>query len=179
MWSTVFKCLKKQVQLEIDYQPPGQEVVARVFDPYHAVRYDGDWYVTGLCHTRGQIRTFSLSRIKKASPINEGFSIPDNFDFRKITSSRFGVHWGESEQQVEIMFSISVAPLIRERLWHPSQLIRTNSDDSIVLSLTVNHTLELKSWILSWGKDAQVLSPASLRNDIKNDIGSLSTLYGS
>ncbi len=29
------------------------------------------------------------------------------------------------------------------------------------MSLTVNHLLELKRWILSWGEDAQVLEPDS------------------
>jgi len=170
IWDTIFASVRIKDQLEIVYQSPGQAPSKRLFDPYHALRYDGDWYVTGQCHQRNAIRTFSLSRIQHATPTGQTFSIPKTFDFKKITGSRFGVHWGGDEQLVKIQFSSKTAPYIEERDWHPSQKITTNPDGTIHLLLAVNHTLELKRWILSWGRDARVIEPKKLRDEIRDEI---------
>ena len=170
IWDRVFESVRTQNQLEIVYQSPGKQPSKRLFDPYHALRYDGDWYVTGQCHQRRAIRTFSLSRIQQATRSGQFFTIPKSFDFKQITGSRFGVHWGGDEQLVKIQFSEKTAPYIEERDWHPSQRIRTNADGTIHLLLTVNHTLELKRWILSWGKDALVIEPQKLRDEIEDEM---------
>lgn len=110
--------------------------------------------------------------------MDEGnFALPDNFNFHQVTSSRFGVHWGEAEEQVKIWFTPEAAPYVLERKWHPSQDIIHNNDGSITLSLTVNHLLELKRWVLSWGKDARVLGPEALIQDIQSDIESMAGAY--
>jgi len=178
IWQTVFKGLRTLKKLKIMYQPPGQNPTTREIDPYHAVRYDGDWYVIGHCHLRDEIRNFSLSRINQATIIEETFIIPETFNFHQITRSRFGVHWGKAEEHVKIWFSPKVAPYILERKWHPSQHISDNGDGSIVLSLTVNHMLELKRWVLSWGMEARVLEPEMLALDIRSEVGGMSALYG-
>ncbi|MBU1417834.1 MAG: WYL domain-containing protein [Proteobacteria bacterium] len=64
-----------------------------------------------------------------------------------------------------------------ERKWHPSQHISDNEDGSIILSLTVNHMLKLKRWVLSWVKDAKVRAPGKLALDIQSEVGSMSALY--
>ncbi len=176
-WHTVFTGLRTLSKLKIVYQAPGQKPMSREIDPYHAVRYDGDWYVIGHCHLRKKIRTFSLSRINQASLIDEKFVVPDSFDFHKITRSRFGVHWGKAEEYVKIWFSPKVVPFILEREWHPSQHIAHNEDGSIILSLTVNHLLELKRWVLSWGKEARVLEPEGLIKDIYEEVLGLQETY--
>ncbi len=177
IWNTVFAGLRSLKRLKIVYQPPGQDPTTRKLDPYHAIRYDGDWYVIGLCHMRSKIRTFSLSRIQHASLMQEKFVIPGTFNFHQITKSRFGVHWGTAEEHVKIWFDAKVVPYLLERTWHPSQHIYYNEDGSIVLSLTVNHLLELKRWILSWGKEARVLEPEKLIQDIQSEIERMAGAY--
>ena len=177
VWETIFKSLKTLDRLEIEYHPPGQVPTIRLLDPYHAVRYDGDWYVTGFCHLRNQVRTFSLSRITAASSRDEKFTIPSTFDFRQITGSRFGVHWGGAEEHVKIWFSPKVAPYVKERTWHPSQKISPGEDGSLVLSLTIDHLLELRRWILSWGGEARALAPEKLILDLQSEVKSMSVYY--
>ena len=36
-----------------------------------------------------------------------------------------------------------------------------------MLTLTVNHLLELRRWILSWGDMARVLAPESLAEEVR------------
>jgi proteasome accessory factor B len=98
------------------------------------------------------------------------FSIPSDFDFQKLSGSRFGVHWGKEDICVEILFSNRVADYVKERTWHPSQHITEHENGKLTLQLTVNHLLELKRWILSWGSEATVLSPKNFANDIRQTL---------
>lgn len=177
IWETVIDCLRSSQQVEIKDKTPGNKTVTRTIDPYHGVRFEGDWYIVGQCHLRDEIRTFSLSRILTAKKTGENFQIPMDFDFKKLSGSHFGVHWSNDETKAKIRFSKRVADYVRERKWHPSQEIVGCEDDDIILSLTVNHLLELKRWILSWGGDAQVLEPDSFVHDIMQAVNETAELY--
>lgn len=177
VFETVLDCLRTSTRMEIDYQRPGEASVQRQIDPYHGVRFEGDWYVVGYCHLRDKIRTFSLARIGTAKKRTERFSMPEDFDFRRLSASQFGIHWGKNEIEVKIRFARPAAAFIRERIWHPSQTIVDYPDGSLLLSLTVNHLLELKRWILSWGEQAQVLQPPVLIEEIRNSVQGMAASY--
>ncbi len=178
VWETVFGCLRDLKRIEINYQTPGKKSASRKIDIYHAIKFDGDWYIIGLCHLRNDIRTFSLARILSTAREKESYTIPQQFDFNQFSGSHFGVHWGEANIHVKIRFSVQVVPYVLEREWHPSQKIEKCKDGSIVLALTVNHLLELKRWILSWGKNAVVLEPELFRTEIEMEIEEMSQCYG-
>lgn len=165
--ATVFDCLRTSTRLEVEYRSPGGEPMWRQIDPYQGVRFEGDWYVVGYCHLRGAIRTFSLARMLNATKSRERFTRPNSFDFRQLFGSHFGIHWSEEDTEVRIHFNRHAAAYIRERQWHPSQRIDDQADGSLILTLTVNHLLELKRWILSWGDQARVLTPFELAEELR------------
>ncbi len=177
IWETVAGAIRLSRKLEVHYQTPGSDPSVRKLDPYHGVRFEGDWYVVAFCHLRQEIRTFSLARMLSVKMLQDTFEIPASFDFHKLTGSHFGVHWSEDEFEVKIKFNKAVAGYLKERKWHPSQKIEEGSDGSVILSLTVNHLLELKRWILSWGSMAEVLEPKSFVENIEKTIGEMKTLY--
>ena len=68
-----------------------------------------------------------------------------------------------------------VADYVGERTWHRSQEIVECEDDDLILSLTVNHLLELKRWIR--GCDAEVLEPDFFAQDIRQTLTKATGLY--
>jgi predicted DNA-binding transcriptional regulator YafY len=86
--------------------------------------------------------------------------------------SALGIFRGP-EMDVRIAFRASAAPAILERQWHPSQTLESRPDGSVVLSLTVADTLELRRWVMSFGAEAEVLEPPSLREQIRNEAQTL------
>ncbi len=170
VWETMISSLRTSRRVTVEYRTPGKSPLSRTMDPYHAVRFEGDWYIVGYCHLRQAIRTFSMSRMVRAAQSGEIFAVPDDFDFQKLSGSRFGVHWGVDDTRVEILFSKAVADYVRERNWHPSQTLTEHEDGTVTLALTVNHLLELKRWILSWGSEARVLAPDDLAREIKKTL---------
>ena len=113
--AAVFDGLRTSTRLEILYRSPGGEAAWRLVDPYHGVRFEGDWYLVGHCHLRDAIRTFSLARMAEVRKRRERFSLPDRFDFRRLTGSHLGVHWGPEEIEVRIRFAPAAADYVRER----------------------------------------------------------------
>jgi predicted DNA-binding transcriptional regulator YafY len=177
IWETVTNAIRLSRKLRVEYQTPGSKPSKRILDPYHGVRFEGDWYVVAFCHLRKEIRTFSLARMLKAELLPDTFKIPVNFNFHKLSGSHFGIHWSDDEVEVKIHFNKTVAGYLKERKWHPTQQIEENPDGSTILSLKVNHLLELKRWILSWGDMAQVLEPQSFRENIKQTIDEMKNIY--
>jgi Predicted transcriptional regulator len=174
--STVFDCLRVSTRLAIEYRSPGGDAAWRTIDPYHGVRFEGDWYVVGYCHLRNAIRTFSLARMITARRTTEQFVRPASFDFRKLFGSHFGIHWGKDDIEVRIHFTPAVAVFVRERQWHPSQRIDQQDDGSLILVLRVNHLLALKRWILSWGDAAKVLAPRDLADEIRRTAAHMAAM---
>lgn len=177
VFETVFACLRTATRVEIDYQSPGAAPSRRRVDPYHGVRFEGDWYLVGFCHLRRTIRTFSLARISRVRKLPERFTLPQDWDFRQFTASQFGIHRGTDAVEVRIHFAASAAAYVRERVWHPSQTMAAQADGSLILTLTVNHLLELKRWILSWGEAARVLAPPALIEELQRTARELAARY--
>jgi len=171
IWDTVFTALREQKGLKIYHQVPGYEKpLPREIDPYHVVSYQGEWYVVGFCHYKEDVRTFGMSRIKKAEMLDSHFETPADFDFERLAGTHFGIIWSDKEYLVRIWFSADHAPYVKERDWHPTQTIKENKDGSIVLSFKTNHLYEVKRWVLSWGAGARVLGPKELNQSIMEDI---------
>jgi hypothetical protein len=97
------------------------------------------------------------------------FKLPPGYDRDKIIGTGFGsgLFGDANPQNIRIQFNAQLAPLISERIWHPSQKItRHGKDGEIVLQLLVSLDFELENWIRGWGRGATVLEPDSLREAV-------------
>jgi len=137
----------------------------RAVDPWGLVFRGGHWYLVGLDRQREQIRAFRFSRISTdiatgddAAPPPEGFRAADHVDI-----GPFGP--GEGEGRARVAFSPDVA-------WWAAKGVRgaeeegPRADGWVVVSLPAAPGDGLASWVLSFGPDAEALSPPSLRLEI-------------
>jgi predicted DNA-binding transcriptional regulator YafY len=76
-----------------------------------------------------------------------------------------------------IQFTPFRARWIRQQTWHPDQTHRNTADGGIELSFPVADFREVKMMILQFGADVQVVSPASLRAEIADEIRKMSRIY--
>ena len=79
---------------------------------------------------------------------------------------------------VRIFFDEKVKRFVMRRKWHPKQQIKTVAG-GVEFSTEVEGTLELESWVLSFGDKAEVLEPASLRDSIAKQLSQACARYGS
>jgi predicted DNA-binding transcriptional regulator YafY len=64
-----------------------------------------------------------------------------------------------------IRFNESAAAYVAEREWSVGQKIVVHKNGDLTLTLTASNSAEFTSWILSFGDDAEILSPKWLREE--------------
>jgi predicted DNA-binding transcriptional regulator YafY len=146
-----------------------------VVHPYRLAFALGGLYLLAYVPEYKAVRTFAIDRIAAVSLDKQTFTpsraIPDD-----VFGNSLGVNTGPASR-VDIAFDTRVAPYIRARVWHPSQSLREADQGGLVLTLDVCNDAALRSWILSWGASARVLSPASLAAEIRADLTNASAQY--
>jgi predicted DNA-binding transcriptional regulator YafY len=142
---------------------------SRQFDPYKVWYRGGGLYVIGLDHRSEEIRTFAVDRIEKLDVGDTRFEVREDFDFDTWTAGSFGVV-AEPAVPVRIRFARRHATWISERTWHPSQEVKPIAGGGVVLSMEAGGSEELRSWVLSFGSGAEVLEPASLRDEVEREL---------
>ena len=145
--------------------------------PYHVFNVGGDWYVAAWDERRKEVRDFALHRIRRITLTTERYEVPTDFDFRKYMAGALAIEKGGKPAPVAIRFAARQARWIRERRWHPSARIQEEMGGGLVLRMMVAETSELRRWVLQFGSEAEVLSPASLRKAVGDDLRRAAARY--
>ncbi len=164
---TLAKAVAQRQQLELQYRKPGQPAEKRLVEAYHLANINGEWYLFAYDHARKDLRTFVPARIQSVKPTGKTFERPQKFSLEKRLRDSFGVHAGEGEFEVVIRFSARAADYIREKKWHPSQVLRDWKGGGAELKMKLSSLAEVQRWVLSWGGDAKVLRPRELVAAVK------------
>jgi predicted DNA-binding transcriptional regulator YafY len=158
---------KKYIEIAY-YTMSRKKKTLRKVAPYKIWFFDGTFYLVGNCGLRADVRIFALDRIERLEPIEETFEMPADFNLDEFMRASFGIFHGEPVQ-VRIWFASDVSGYISEKTWHETQRIEPQKDGSIIFEAEVAGTAEIKYWILNWGAKAVVLSPESLREEIRSE----------
>lgn len=142
----------------------------RLVDPYYLRYYQGVWYLVGFCHLRKEYRFFALDRISKITCTNHDFHPREDFDIEQFMRDSFQLFKGDETHDIKIWFSPHQARWIREKQWHPTQELTEQPDGSVILSMTTSGITQVKSWILSFGSEAKVLTPPALVKEIETEL---------
>jgi predicted DNA-binding transcriptional regulator YafY len=140
----------------------------RKVDPYRIWFFKGTFYLIGHCHLRDEIRIFALDRIKMLHQTKDSFTVPEDFDLEEFVRPSFGVFQG-APVRVKVWFAPDIAGYITEKVWHETQKIQELDDGSVIFEAEVAGLDEIKFWIMSWGANALVLKPKSLRDNIRSE----------
>lgn len=159
------------------YAMSRQKTSQRVIAPYKLWFFDGTFYMLGFCRLRKGIRLFAVDRIQNMVLTGTTFETPEDFDMENLLRASFGAFFGEPVQVI-IHFSPRIAGYIAEKIWHESQVVEKQKDGSLIFKAQIAGTEEIKFWILGWGKDAVVLEPDSLREEIRMEAQGMLKEYG-
>jgi proteasome accessory factor B len=156
------KALLLQLTVELTYKKPYVDKATKYrVNPYALLLYEHGLYVRGYSHRSHAERQFAVDRMKQVTLSEDRFEIPASYSSTERYAQQFGLI-EEQPQKVRIWFSRDVAHLMSERQWHPSQRIKKLKNGSVELSFHAGGLDEIAWWVLSWGKEAKVLSPPKL-----------------
>jgi len=152
--------------LRILYQSlRAEEPVERVVRPYGLAYRGTALYLIGFCELRREIRIFRANRILEAQVLSSTFERPADFDLERYLSDIWGIEFGPL-MHVCVRFDRSVARLVRETVWHPSQRVDEEEGGSVILRMEARGTGELARWLAGFGGNAEVLEPPELREAV-------------
>lgn len=171
IFNGIFTSIRQKKSIEFGYRSLKKtEWTRRQFDPYKVVCQKGNWYVIGFCHKHEKFMVYTLSRMKELI-ILDTFDFKSDFEKHIHIDPNIGI-WNNDDEpiKIELLFSKDINTYILERTWHKDQECHQKEDGSVYLSFTSNQTQELKYWIMSFGSAVKVLSPESLKEEIKKEF---------
>ena len=144
--------------------------------PYRLAFAQGGLYLLAYVPEYGEVRTFAVERLQELSLLEERFTPIEDLPGTAFPHS-LGVHSGPPER-VEIEFQPAAADYVRSREWHASQSLRDDATGCLLMTLDVCLDRALRSWILSFGALARVLSPPLLAEQIADEHERARAAYG-
>jgi predicted DNA-binding transcriptional regulator YafY len=160
------ECVWATQRVEIDYVR-ADRIVTRTVEPFGLVLKGGVWYL--VAQTDEQIRTYRVSRVGRAAPLEERFERPEGFDL--------GAYWAESSAAYERQAPrLALDVRVRgDRLGVLRSLVGASAmaaaeqvgepDDLgwVRLKLRVEWPDEAPRTLLGMGPDLEVIEPAGVR----------------
>ncbi|MCP4193022.1 MAG: WYL domain-containing protein [Planctomycetaceae bacterium] len=182
MLKTINRSILEHRVVEINYKPLGQDRASkRQIHPYGIAFYHGSLYVIAdACDADDAdqpIRHLKLDRFRKATALDDWFKPRSDFHLEQHLRESIGIFSGGKLRTFRIQVSAYAAPWIEEDPWHPEQKIKRQTDGSIILTVKAGHDLEIIPRVLALGSEAELLSPASSRNSLKETVSRMNRTY--
>lgn len=187
IWKPLLEATMKQEQLRITYRKrwKGDVVSTRTVCPYRIASLQGEWYLLASASASDMsLRQYVISRISSAGKTGNPFAVPEDLNIDDALANTFGTFVGDSKQlvKVRLRFSKTVAPLVRAREFHPWQQLSPLKNGDVELSFDASTSgpwrlYHVKSWVLSWGRDVEVLEPQYLRREVAEEARCVGKIY--
>ncbi|MEM4724176.1 MAG: WYL domain-containing protein, partial [Candidatus Hadarchaeum sp.] len=176
---TISLCWAEKHKVHLWYRSPRSGALRQHdFSPYLIEPSSaGGLYVIGYDDWARGIRTFKLERLERAERSEETYDIPKEFDPSGYLADAWGIMGGETPTWIVLRFSPVVSTYVRERIWHPLQILQTLDDGSVLLRLRIADPREIRPWIRSWGAEVEVLEPETLRRELAEEASRTAALY--
>ena len=165
----VFDAIANSRVLEVRYLPFNEKRNEWVIHPYFLKQYNNRWYLLGYNERFNNISILALDRIESLKEIRKEFIPNTHINLEEYFKDFVGVTKEDGPKEVILMqFTKRRFDYIQTKPIHDSQRIIERNKG--IIEITVIPNKELKSQILSFGNDVEVLSPPKLREEIKRII---------
>lgn len=144
--------------------------------PLHFFEENGGLYLMAQIDSNNDIYTFALERIQNIEITSAPFDYPPDFNASEFLNRPFGLFIDDCFES-RIWFSERVSKYIKERRWADNQKVIENEDGSITLEMHTCGWFDVKRWVLSFGKDARVIEPEKMKNEIIEEANQILKNY--
>jgi len=146
--------------------------------PYLLKEHGFRWYLVGLNEFKGQVRTYALDRIRDLKEAEGIMYTQPVFDAEKYFKHAIGIIAPEGTPAlIKLAVQKTQAQYLITQPWHDSQNIEEETEEEVIFSFRVHPTYELKSLVLSLGKDGRIIEPDSLKEDVREELAKMLDKY--
>ncbi|HLV10602.1 MAG TPA: YafY family protein [Halanaerobiales bacterium] len=172
------EAIKNRKILSINYYSLSSEHSSmRKVAPYSIAYKNGACYLIAYCHNRREIRLFRVDRIENLEISDEIYREDRDFNIDEYLKNTWGIERSDREFRVVLVFKGKAARLVEEMVWHPSQQIIKMKNGGLRFEVTTGSMTEIKSWILGYGSEVEVIRPPELKEEIRKEIEKMREIY--
>ncbi len=155
----VMKAIVYQDVINILYKGAGKEDAHWIeIKPLTLMYHRGSLYVNALAYEYDDPWFYGVERIQEVEFIGDKFEYPDKYHPMQKTDGAFGIFSdAENIKTFKIKFPPELADYITCWKVHHTQKFKKLKDGSVVLTMTVTDSEEVRSWIRSFGDMVSVV----------------------
>ncbi len=182
MLKTINRAIQEHRHLEMEYQVPGRTPSIRRIEPYGVALFQSSIYVVSTEESRDgdgseRLRHWKLDRFLSAKALDSWFKPNEAIDLHEHLGQSVGIFSGAEPQTYVIRLTEQAARWVIEDPWHAEQTIAEQPDGKLLLTVTAFHDVEIMQRVMRLGTEAEVISPAHCREEMKRTIAGLAKLY--
>lgn len=167
---TVYEGLLNEKQLDVKYRTRGASQEKNyVLNPLGLVSRGGAIYLVATAWHYEDPRHFMLSRVRKATLLNERSRRPANFNLDTYISEQgeFAYPYSDKQLALELSFDADAGFIFSEFKLSADQIVTQRDDDEIRVTATVRDDAEIRWWLLGFGDQVEIIKPARLRKEFQ------------
>ncbi|GIP29052.1 transcriptional regulator [Paenibacillus sp. J23TS9] len=158
--------------LVFDYSNRRMDYSERIVEPVQITFSTGQWYLVAFCRYRSDYRRFKLVRISH-------LKMGDGFEKRDISKEELEKIFEESYHRRSIQVTLKFTNRMGEQLteYFQKENIQKTEDNEYVVIDHFPYEDGLLKYILSFGKECEIVEPRYLRDEFKEYIKELWLTY--
>jgi len=178
---TINRAISEHRVLEAEYASVGKTAKKRLIEPYGLAFYQNNIYLVAaaqeIVNPDERIRHWKLDRFVRATALDQWFKPDPAIDLHEHLSRSMGIFSSDETVDVQIRLTQRATAWVSEEPWHPEQILKTQADDTSILTVPASHPRELMPKLLGLGEDAEVLRPESFRTAVAEVVRKMAAAY--
>jgi len=173
----IIEAMRDEVTLEITYQSYWMDKPASFeIKPYFVKIFKQRWYIIGK---EKHMRIYALDRIQGLKATTNKFKIPAGFEPELYFADCYGIihDTGETAQLIKLKVNARQADYLRALPIHHSQKEEEQNEIYSIFSMYLKPSFDFRQEILSLGELVEVVSPDSFREEMKNVVRKMISVY--
>lgn len=164
----VYNALLDGIQFEADYHAIGVEPARYVFNPLGLLYRDGVTYLVATREGSSHVPLFALNRMKNPKRLESPSREPAGFDLQRHLEAERTLEWPIGPPiKLRLRLSGGIVRFFEERpLSRDQKVTPVSGSEQVYLTATVQNTMSLRWWLMSFGRSVEVLAPKKLRNEM-------------
>lgn len=167
LFDTLKEAVVEKRVLKLEYVNSNGEASCRDIEPLQLWFKGKTWYLMAYCKKTENYRVFRLSRIRGITVGNEKFEREIPYDM-----------YNDGDYDIETTEVImKINPAVKYRVYDEFRDIERTDDGFYIVKMNYPENEWLYGHIMSFGENAEVISPERIRNIIKEKIANTLKIY--
>ncbi|MDG4551426.1 MAG: WYL domain-containing protein [Candidatus Contendobacter sp.] len=176
--AALLEALFENRQCAVEYQQIWRDKPARwTLHPLVYLQRGPAFYLLCTIEDYADVRQLAVHRMLSARVLDQKASKPAGFNVDQEVERCQGMGGSGEPLRLVVRFWRPAGSHLLETRLAADQIVDDEDDDHFRLTATVNDTAQLRWWLLSFGSKAEVLEPASLREEMANQAYWMNRMY--